>query len=129
MARRLSELRKSVDYLAQSAVSDFMDEVHDLMADGRITQGQLAARTGWKPSYVSRILRGQTNLTLKTMARLAAGLNKFVRVHLAREGVLVQWVEKAPEEITADTGPADFPYRSSDLARLRVSHISDATQH
>lgn len=101
MVRRLSELRRTADYLAHSAVMEFIDEISDLMQKDGVTQQQIAERTGWKPPYVSRILRGDANLTLKTMARLAAAFDRFIHIHLAPAGVLVQWSERSPDDLAS----------------------------
>lgn len=59
-------------------------EVMRLIADARSEQGmsqtELAAACGLKQSNISRLERGTTSPTLKTLELLAAGLGKKLRV-------------------------------------------------
>ena len=45
-------------------------------ANTLMTQADLASRLGVKPGYISRVLRGHENLTLKTLAKIAFILDK-----------------------------------------------------
>lgn len=48
--------------------------------DTCMTQEQLAAATGMNQRAISRIERGETNPTLRTMNRLARGFGKHLRI-------------------------------------------------
>ncbi len=52
----------------------------ELMAQDNVSRAELARRVGVKPPYVTRILRGQTNLTLKTVSDFFYALGRSVRV-------------------------------------------------
>ena len=99
--RKLSDLRKTAAYQAASAKADFVSEVEQLMGTNKIRQNDLADLMGVKPPQVSRWFRGDQNVTLKTMVRVAAALGRIVRIHLARPGVLVEWTETTPDQISS----------------------------
>jgi ribosome-binding protein aMBF1 (putative translation factor) len=48
----------------------------------RLTQGQLAIATGTTQSVISRIERGNQNLTVKTLAKIAAVLHTTLDIRL-----------------------------------------------
>jgi transcriptional regulator with XRE-family HTH domain len=52
----------------------------ELMEKNNVSRAELARRVGVKPPYVTRILRGQTNLTLKTVRDFFFALGRSVRV-------------------------------------------------
>lgn len=49
------------------------------MAKQKLTRGQLAARLGKSPAFVTQILNGGRNLTLRTIAEVADALRSEVR--------------------------------------------------
>ena len=50
-------------------------EVHRAMDEQSVTQAQLAERMGCSQQYVSTLLKGSSNMTLETIARLELALN------------------------------------------------------
>jgi AraC-like DNA-binding protein len=52
----------------------------ELMEKEKVSRAELARRVGVKPPYVTRILRGQTNLTLKTLSDFFFALGRSVRI-------------------------------------------------
>lgn len=48
----------------------------------KLNQADVADRIGKDPAYVSRCLKGQQNLTLRTMSDLARGMNCRLRIEL-----------------------------------------------
>ena len=53
----------------------------ELKSEQKLTQQELAARTGINRSDISKIENGNANHSLKTMKRLAAAMGK--RVHIS----------------------------------------------
>ena len=53
----------------------------ELRSEQKLTQQELADRTGINRSYISKIENGKANPSLKTMKRLAAAMGK--RVHIS----------------------------------------------
>ena len=48
--------------------------------ENNITQGELAQRTGIRQSNISRIESGTVSPTIETLARLASGLGKTLKI-------------------------------------------------
>ena len=74
--------RRSHSYWENRAALDFTEAVYQRMTTLGLTKSQLAERLGTSPAYVTKILGGEANFTLKTMVRLARALEAGVAVHL-----------------------------------------------
>lgn len=90
----IKKLRDSDEYWAESIKSDFTEELCRLMSEQDISRTELAERIGAKPSYITKILRGNANFTLVSMTKLARALGAIVRVHLAPKNATVEWQDK-----------------------------------
>jgi len=71
-----SKLRKRVEALPSwekrfttKFLFDVVERMNDVLREKGASQRELAQRAGWTDSYVSRLLSGHQNLTLKTIAR------------------------------------------------------------
>lgn len=61
--------------LGRLETSDISGSVFRRMRDLGINNGELAARMGVDPAQITRILKGKTNMTLKTLAKLKVALD------------------------------------------------------
>lgn len=96
----LDSARDSLEYWAEALILDFTEEIVRLMDEKGISRGDLARKIDTSQAYITKVLRGNANFTLTTMAKLARALDTVVRVHLAPDNVLVRWDD---EQVTADT--------------------------
>ncbi len=63
----------------------FEDDLHRLMTEAGVSRAQLAEAAGVSPAFVSKVLNGSTNYTLKTMAKLARAVGAVLQVRLIDE--------------------------------------------
>lgn len=65
------------DFRFELKAQEVAVELAAAVADAGLTQQELAKRLGWKPSRVSKVLHGATNVTLRTLFDLydALGMN------------------------------------------------------
>jgi transcriptional regulator with XRE-family HTH domain len=89
----LREARRHDDYWVQWIVSDFTEELCRRMEALGISRKGLADRIQKSPPYVTKVLRGEQNLTAKSMARLARAVQSVVRVHLAPADTYTVWLD------------------------------------
>ena len=85
--------RDSLVYLTESAKLDFALELNACLAKLKITQQELAERIGVKAPYLTRVLRGDENLTIATMTKLASASGKRLNIHLSDTDCHVRWIE------------------------------------
>lgn len=69
-----AELEETPDTLAYGLSGDFGSQIMDELERQGITLAELARRMGIKQPTLCGMLRGSSNMTLKTMARMALAL-------------------------------------------------------
>lgn len=83
-----------VDYLM-----DLCELVYDRMQELGMTRKDLAERMGVNPSRITKILSGEANVTLKTVAELDAALGLGLRLssngEVSRSQVVPNWMRAA----------------------------------
>lgn len=89
----LRTLRSRVDYWAEGPMLDFVEDLSSIMKQEGISQAELAKRTDTQAAYVSQILEGDTNFTIKSMVKLALALDHKIRIHLAPLSAQTQWFD------------------------------------
>jgi transcriptional regulator with XRE-family HTH domain len=80
LADVLAKARRSVTYLAEKCVLQYTGEIDRLMEKRQLSRAELGRRIGASPAYVTKVLRGETNLTIKTMVSLADALGARVEI-------------------------------------------------
>ena len=77
-----AEAETHEEYWVAGMVQEFTEEVVRLMKERRVTRSELARRLGTSPAYVTKILRGNANFTLASMAKLSRALGAELRLQL-----------------------------------------------
>ncbi|HKV07364.1 MAG TPA: helix-turn-helix transcriptional regulator [Thermoanaerobaculia bacterium] len=77
------EARQHEDYWKEGLGLEVAEELSRLMTEKDISQGALAERVGRSPVYIAKVLRGDANLTIAVLVKLARALDSEVRIHLA----------------------------------------------
>lgn len=89
--RFVSRARRSPAYWARVALRDFTEElVHRL---GDRPRAALAEGARVSPAYITKVLRGDENLTIETMAKLALAVGGKVRIHIADLDAETRWFD------------------------------------
>ncbi|MCH9648871.1 MAG: helix-turn-helix transcriptional regulator [Deltaproteobacteria bacterium] len=70
------------DYWVAGLVQEFTEESVHLMESGGVSRSELARRLGTSLAYVTKILRGNANFTLVTMARFSTALGSELSLQL-----------------------------------------------
>ena len=63
------EIEESESARIAEVIYDFVEGLHGAVVDQGMTYAQLAERIGKSPAYVTRVMRGDYNLTIATMVR------------------------------------------------------------
>jgi len=74
------ELLKSPEYWFENAQNDLYGQVVDYMEREGVNQNQLAERLGVTKGYVSQILKGQFNYTLKKLIDLSLAIKLVPKI-------------------------------------------------
>ena len=80
--RLFDDARRMPEFWEEGAILAFTDALSVAMADQHITRTELARRLGTSQAYVTRLLSGNANFTLRTMSKLAYALGMDLDVGL-----------------------------------------------
>ena len=69
---------------------DFLNQVLTIMEEERVSDAELARRMGVSRARVSHILNETRNFQLKSIAKMAAALDRDVAIRLVKEGERVE---------------------------------------
>ena len=110
-------------YWAEWAAVDFAEELQRRMesASPPITRTALAEKLGVSQAYVTKVLRGDGNPTIRSLAKLARAVDSVVRVHLAPVGSYTVWHDVLQGGNTEALTPA-----GNEVSRLAFPALSTA---
>ena len=85
---RASRSRDS--YWLSRAILEFTEQVYGAMEEEAVSKSALAERLNTSSAYVTKMLRGDTNFTLKTMVKVARRLRRSVSVLVVPDSAISQ---------------------------------------
>ena len=91
------ESEKSPTYWEELAILDFTEEVVARMAALGVNRSQLAERLKVEPAYVTKLIGGSNNFTLRTMVKISRALAAELRFHLQPKGAQSEWTDYTVE--------------------------------
>lgn len=66
-------------------------ELHEFMREKNITQKALAGLIGVKESFISKVLSGDRNITIKSLARILCAIDAEMSLKIHACGVNIDW--------------------------------------
>lgn len=76
----LSRMKKDEAYWIEAARDDVSDLINDKMLAQKVSRAELARRLKTSRAYITKMLQGNANFTLESLARIAFVLGYEVRV-------------------------------------------------
>lgn len=83
-ASKFGNIRATEEFHAESAKVDFAIELKRVMDQKSINNAKLADLLGVSRPMVSKLLRGDTNVTIETMAKAAFKLDSHIMIKVVR---------------------------------------------
>ncbi len=97
---RIQALRNTIDYKIEAAKLDFVGSVTRLMTHENISNTELADRIDTSKPYITKLLRGDANVSIATMVKVAEALDAQLCIHLAPKHASIKWMEVYTTEIS-----------------------------
>jgi transcriptional regulator with XRE-family HTH domain len=84
--RLYRDAEQNQEYWVAGAILEFTESLTRLMEQEGVSRAQLARRLGVSPAYVTKMLRGNANFTMRSMVKAARALQASFRPRLKRRG-------------------------------------------
>jgi len=88
-----SGLEDTPEYHAEELKTEFAVQIERMMLRHGITKSELARRMGTSPAYITKVLRGDANVTIDTMAKLAWHADGRVHLRVTDKDADGRWFE------------------------------------
>lgn len=82
---KLEEYEKDPEYILYSLIFEINEEICKALEKNNLNYKQFAEKINVKPAYISKLLNGQPNLSLKSLVKIAIALNLKLRVPFYEE--------------------------------------------
>jgi transcriptional regulator with XRE-family HTH domain len=79
-AQIVEKAKKHDEYWIAGVMIEFTEMVCKFMEEQKMTRTDLAKKLDVSSAYITKLLRGNANVTLKTMVRLAKVFNKEIKI-------------------------------------------------
>jgi transcriptional regulator with XRE-family HTH domain len=110
------ELLESPAYLLTLYQNEIFREVHGYMQENGITQKELAKKLGVSDAYVSQILNGKFNFTLKKLIELGLAIGKIPKIKFVSQ----ETVLRKPKQENKVTNKKDADKKLSKPAKRNI---------
>ena len=80
--RQVAEWDADPDFILEGVLLAVNERICELMQEKKISRAELARRLGRSRAYVTRLLNGQPNVTLKTLTQIAVALGEGIEVFI-----------------------------------------------
>lgn len=106
------ELLESPEYWFENAQNDLYVQVIDYMEREKINQTQLAEKLGVSKGYISQILKGEFNYTLKKLIELSLAIGQVPKIEYSSMNKVLE-DDRKTEYLLSKTLP--FPIEDAPL--------------
>lgn len=89
----VAEAQTSPEFAAEEVKLDFATALERRMAQQELSRAELARKLGSSAAAITQTLRGDANLSIERMVRLAQAVDAVLHVHLAPAQCKVRWIE------------------------------------
>jgi transcriptional regulator with XRE-family HTH domain len=91
----------SLNYWRELALTEYVVDLEQRMADRGLSRADLADRLKCSRANITKTLRGDANLTLTTLVKLAAAVDGVVHIHIADRNVATTWTDEPMQATVA----------------------------
>ena len=84
--KKIEKFRNDVDYVTEATILGFTEMVVEKMQKTGLSRAELAQKLGVSKPFVTKLLNGNPNMTIKTMVSIAHALECEMKMVLRRKG-------------------------------------------
>lgn len=127
MRELFDEAERHPDFHKELAILEFTEELWRVMQEQGVTGTELGRRIGSSQAYISRVLNGGANFTLGSMTKLALGLGRELKLHLAPAHTVTAWRDYHPASPATPEGGQVIALTFSETPGYPSRYAAEAT--
>lgn len=89
----LQDAKSDDSYWVEAAKLDFALEISRQMKAKSVSRADMAKLLGTSPAYITKLLRGDANLTIESMVKASRVLGSDLHMHIAHRDAAVRWLD------------------------------------
>lgn len=105
----LQKAQDTFDYRLERLLFELAEDICRHMDEQHLTRAELASRLNCSRAYITKVLNGNPNVTLKTLLRIADALGRDVNIYLPERAKISQ--STASSAATLSAQHAKVPYK------------------
>ncbi len=78
----LEKYKDSIEYRLEEIILDFTEQICEQMEKQKVTRAELAERLGVSRAFITKLLNGNLNLTLRTMMNIVSTLKSDLNIQI-----------------------------------------------
>jgi transcriptional regulator with XRE-family HTH domain len=92
----VTEYKNDVDYLTEVAILDFTEKIVAKMKEQDLSRAELAKRLGVSKAFITKVLGGYPNLTIRSMVSFANALGCDLSLEILQQGFRANRIYQKP---------------------------------
>ena len=127
-AQIVEKAKKHDDYWIAGVMIEFTEMVCKLLDEQKMTRTELAEKLNVSSAYITKLLRGNANVTLKTIVRLARVFGKEINIEFQNPNTATNKLTVIVQNkyIPFKKKPDNFSWTNSE--KNHFSHIENITK-
>ena len=123
---KIEEFKDDFEFRLEGLILDLTEEISKKMEQKKISKIELAKLLNVKPSYITKILRGYPNFTIKTLLSIADALNQELEINFKEKGTIVtqRFVKEDTQFISSFTEDFTEKFNTSSAA-VSIPHMRE----
>jgi transcriptional regulator with XRE-family HTH domain len=125
--KKIKDLEGDFDFRLESLIYRLTEKIAQKMDNNRLNRVQLAEKMGVSSAYVTKVMRGNPNFTLKTLLKLADALDQELVLSLKDKSRHKNVVTFKPQRIYTDSAASFVKEEIGEPATQSVSPFDEPT--
>lgn len=88
----INEYENDIDFQLEGVLIDINEQIIKLMIEKKMTRKNLADKLGCSKAYITRILQGNHNVTMKTLLQIAMALDVEFSLNYQEKDIQKKWI-------------------------------------
>jgi len=111
----IRKAEESPDYWADLFTLELTEDLWKIMKERKIGQKKLSNLLGTSEGYISRVLNGDENLSIKSISKLSLALGCAPHIHIAAKNIIVEWKERTSSETRIEIVFESYPEKGENF--------------